>query len=484
MRWRCMSLLLAGALAAGCAQTRDWVSRPDISNARASMMRSGQETEPTRTRGTARASQANYEQLSYEQPAEPAAIDPPPTPAPANDDGTVLPAPELLSPGVELWELEEIALSSNPAIGAARARLETLCGRWVQAGLPPNPFVGYSGQQLGSRGQAEQQGVIIGQEFIRGKKLQLDRQVVNQELSRAEQQLAIVQTRVITDVRISFYETVIAQRQLELAHQLLDVAEKGIAAAEALLAAKEVSRLDTLQMSVERDTAQIMVTTAENRMDAAWRRLAAAVGQPELPRNTVSDPLDPATPMQWDHALERIKGQSPEVAAAMSSIEQARWALLRAEAEPIPNISVEGIVQQDNATGSSNGNLQVTFPLPLWNRNQGGIRAAYGELSAAERELDRIELRLERRLAEVYERYVNALNQVQRYEKDILPKAEESLELVSRGYAAGEFDYLKRLTAQRTYFQTNGLYLDALRQWKTAEAEIEGLLLQDALEAD
>ena len=61
----------------------------------------------------------------------------------------------------------------------------------------------------------------------------------------------------ITDVRTSFYETVIAQRQLELAQQLLDVAERGMQAAEALLAAKEASRLDTLQMSVERDTAEL-----------------------------------------------------------------------------------------------------------------------------------------------------------------------------------------------------------------------------------
>ena len=64
-----------------------------------------------------------------------------------------------------------------------------------------------------------------------------------------------------------------------------------------------------------------------------------------------------------------------------------------------------------------------------------------------------------------------------------MPNAQESLKLVSAGYRQGEFSYLVLLTAQRTYFQTNLAYLDALRDLRTAEVAIEGNLLGDSLQA-
>ena len=83
----------------------------------------------------------------------------------------------------------------------------------------------------------------------------------------------------------------------------------------------------------------------------------------------------------------------------------------------------------------------------------------------------------------VYEQYATARQQVEKYEKDILPNARESLNLVSSGYRQGEFNYLQMLTAQRTYFQTNLTYLDALRDLRAAAVAIEGNLLSDSLQA-
>jgi outer membrane protein TolC len=55
------------------------------------------------------------------------------------------------------------------------------------------------------------------------------------------------------------------------------------------------------------------------------------------------------------------------------------------------------------------------------------------------------------------------------------------LELVQRGYGAGEFAFLNLLNAQRTYFQTHQQYLQALLELRTAAAEMEGNLLRDGL---
>src|SRR5690242_7306439 len=106
-----------------------------------------------------------------------------PTPAPLPPPEAI--APPAARPGLSLTNLEHIALSANPSIARASALVSAAQGQMVQVGLPPNPTAGYSGQQLGSGGLAEQHGIQFSQEIIRGGKLRLNRAVAEQELSRA-----------------------------------------------------------------------------------------------------------------------------------------------------------------------------------------------------------------------------------------------------------------------------------------------------------
>ena len=65
----------------------------------------------------------------------------------------------------------------------------------------------------------------------------------------------------------------------------------------------------------------------------------------------------------------------------------------------------------------------------------------------------------------------------------ILPRAQQTFDLVRHGYSQGEVGYLDLLTAQRTYAQTNLAYLDALNSLWQSLAKIDGLLLSDSLSA-
>jgi cobalt-zinc-cadmium efflux system outer membrane protein len=123
----------------------------------------------------------------------------------------------------------------------------------------------------------------------------------------------------------------------------------------------------------------------------------------------------------------------------------------------------------------------VGAPIPVFNRNQGNIRRAQAELIAAQNDVKRTELELQQRLAAAFEQYTNARYQVEKYSRDILTNAQASLRLTTSGYQQGEFNYLLLLTAQRTFFQTNLTYLEALRELRAATATIEGNLLGDSL---
>ncbi|MDA1049362.1 MAG: hypothetical protein O3C40_02640 [Planctomycetota bacterium] len=115
--------------------------------------------------------------VAHIQPAQPVIVpEPLDIPSPATSELT-------------LAELEEMAISFNPALAKAQALVDATRGKWVQVGLPPNTTLGYSGQQIGSHGQAEQQGVYIQQKFVRGHKLRLNRAIVDQEIEQARSSL-------------------------------------------------------------------------------------------------------------------------------------------------------------------------------------------------------------------------------------------------------------------------------------------------------
>lgn len=389
------------------------------------------------------------------------------------------------APQLTLEGMEQIALMGNPSIAESIARVEAARGKWVQVGLPPNTVIGYSGQQLGSGGTAEQQGVFVGQEFVRGNKLQLNRAVASQELQQAEQLLAVQQQRVLTDVRLAYYDVLVAQRRSALAKELVAIAQEAIDTAEALLRAKEVSQVDVMRARIELQSAQLAEKNADNLHVAAWSRLTAVLGQESLPRQELSGDLEETLDaIDPDEVIQRLIGGSPEMAAALTAIEKARWAVDRAHAEPIPNIDVQAVVQGDNGTGSSNANLLVSVPIPWLNRNQGEIQKAHAEVVAAERAVDRLEFSFRQRLATVYQRYANARNQVVDYSKEsgILANSEATLGFVRRAYQAGELNYLDFITAQRTFSQTNLAYVEALGQLWAAIVEIDGMLLKGSLD--
>lgn len=406
-------------------------------------------------------------------------------------EAPIVPEPEILpTPVVEreltLEELEHIAMTNNPSLAEALARVEAAQGKWLQVGLPPNTVVGYAGQQLGSDGKAEQQGLFVGQEFVRGGKLNLNRAVVGQEIQKAEQIWAAQQQRVLTDVRLAYYEVLVAQRRNDTAGKLVEIARQAVEAAEALFRAKEVSQVDVMRARIELQSAELLLKNAKNIYTAAWSRLAAVIGLHDLrPQPLQGDVERKIDPIDADIALQRLVNESPEMAAAMSEVARARWAVDRAYAEPIPNVDVQAVVQSDNGTRGSNANLQVTIPIPWLNRNQGGIRQAESEVVAAERSIDRLELSFKQRLADVYQRYANARNQVEAYSKQdgILANSSKTLEFARKGYEAGEFSYLDLLTAQRTFSHTNLAYIEALGELWAAVVEIDGLLLKGSLDS-
>ncbi len=385
---------------------------------------------------------------------------------------------------MSLAEFESLSWQHNPTLSQANARIQAAQGKWLQDGLYPNPKLSYKGDEMGNGRTAGFQGWAISQEIVTSNKLGLNQAVAEQRTRQAQFELSAQEWRVRNDVRIQFYNLLLAQRSVELNLELYKVSQAVAKTARDLYKAEEVSKIDVLQTKIEADMVEIQTEKSRQAYLSAWRKLTSVVGVTELaPTYVTGDLKDGVVELDWETALQKLLSGSPELCAAFAKLEAARWTVQRAYAERHPNVEVEVGRSHDNISGFDVTNVMVGIPLPIFNRNQGGIQQAQGELMAAQADVERLSLELRQRLSGTFERYANAREQVKRYERDILPNAEESLKLVNSGYKAGETAFTVVLTAQRTFLQSKTAHLDALRDLRESSVLIEGLLLMDSLQA-
>ena len=404
-----------------------------------------------------------------------------PTSSPADS----LSVPETVPQRVEalgLSDFEGIALEHNPTLAAAAARLEAARGRQTQAGLYPNPVVGYHATEIGNLGTPGQQGGFISQRLLTAGRLSLGQAIAEKEVDAAHMQFHAQEQRVLSDVRIRFHDTQVAQRRVKLAEQLAGNSSELVDATEKLVEGGQRTVNDLLQAEIRAEEAYIFRDDARNRHVEAWRRLVAAAGVPSMEITLVSREVDVHLPSyDWDGCYAMVLNGNPAALAARARVDQANIVMRRAARKPIPNIDLSVSVRQHHVTGSDVANVQVGIPLPIFNRNQGNIRSAEAEWLAACNELRRIELDLQDRLAVTYRRYANARQQADRYRTRMVPRSQQSLGLVSDGYQKGQVQYVTLLTARQAHLRLNLSYLESLRELWAAANMIEGQLLVDSL---
>lgn len=409
----------------------------------------------------------------------------------SDTSGTQITNPAPIDPaqsqvtGLGLIELEQLAFQYNPTILRYSALVSSARGLAYQAGRMPNPTVGYEGQQIGSKGQAEQHGAIFNQDFIRREKRQLDRSVATQEVAQAEQRLAAQQQRVLTDVRSAYYRVLYVQQQILALEELKGIAQKAVDIAKQLLAAEEVAKTDLLQAEVEKQQAELQLANAQYTLQAAWSQLSAVVGQPIQLQPLAGDFFAPTETFEFEQTLAWFCAQSPDVLAANARIYQARCFLQRQIVEPRPNMSVQGLYNfvDNGIDGRPDAGLAVAVPLPLWNKNEGNIASARQELIAAEQMLSQVQLRIKQELALVMEQYNRANSQANYLREQILPRVQQTLDLTRQTYEAGEVNFVALLTVQRTYTQNKLAYLEALATVRKSEVDLRGMLLSGSLTA-
>jgi cobalt-zinc-cadmium efflux system outer membrane protein len=389
-----------------------------------------------------------------------------------------------------LHDLLEVAAQHHPEVRAAKARVEIARGKMIQAGLYPNPAFGPNFSQLGDvDNRLGEPGARLIQTIVTGKKLRIAKAAAAHGVEAADWQAITKWYEVVTRVRLSYFELLTALREQDTLKSIVEVSDKAFQATESMEKAGAAGRPDVLRASVELEQNKLKKEVAARRVEAARQNLLTALGRPPLTGPLQAPPrheLEQTPPLfDWNALLDCVRDSSAELQEARALIAQQEKLLARAKAEVIPNLTVTAIPFYESPQRAMHAEIIVTAPIPVFDRNQGNIHAAEGEVAKARAEEEKLELRLTERLTIAYQHYQAARQQVETYRKVVVPKAEDSLKLVQAGYRAGDkkYDYTTVLQAQHVLFQAQLAQTQALGELWRSVSDIAGILQQEDLYA-
>ncbi len=380
-----------------------------------------------------------------------------------------------------LAQLQDMALGQNPVIQQARADVQSAYGQAIQAGLYPNPVLGYQGDQMAALDRSGQQGGFVEIIFKTANKLGLARAAGMIGYFNALLALRRTEFDLVAQVRTNYFQVLVAHETVVVNRALARLAEEAYRIQIAQVQGGQAAAYEPLQLYVLAVQARGNLVQAQNRYLSAWRQLAASLSQPNLPPMLLAGRADAPIPeYPYETAKSTMLRNHTDMATAHNNIVRAQYQLRLAEVTPIPDISTHTYMQRDNTdipTRIQYG-VQAGIAIPIFDRNQGNIRSAQSHLAYAQQDVKRVENDLNQRLAEAYERYGNNKVLVGYYRDQVLPNQVRVYRALQQRYQQepDKVSYNDIVVAQQTLANSLTAYLTALSAQWTAVVDVANLM--------
>jgi cobalt-zinc-cadmium efflux system outer membrane protein len=393
-----------------------------------------------------------------------------------------IPTADRQRPSVSLDQLQQMAVDNNPELVQVRADITSMYGDAVQAGTHPNPTVGYEADTVGSSKTRNYQGVFFTQWIKTAGKLSLARAVKNYDVMNAQLTLRRTRIAVLARVKSRYFAVLVAQENVVVTSALVRFTDEVYRIQTEKLKAGFAAAFEPAQLRSLADQARVLQVQAQNRYISAWKQLAAEMGLPQMPPSPLEGRADMPIPVvTYEGALNRVLALHPDVLIGQNMESQARVALRLAELTPVPDVYLYGTFQKDFTTPAfpnTSYNVQLGVPLPLWDRNKGGIVSARGDLVRASQQMRRARNELTSQLADAFERYETSRIQLQYYRDHILPDLARAYRGVYERHQQEpeEVGFEGVIVAQQNLANAIATYIATLNSQWTAVADLANLM--------
>ena len=397
-----------------------------------------------------------------------------------------------LPPVLSLQDAIQLARGRNPTLAAAANEVEMAEGNRLQASQRLNPAItstseGYplfESAPKPSFWDAQDFTLRADQEIELGdrRKLRTASAATGVDIARSRQ----LDQRRLVDLAVQrvYLQAVLAKAEREVARAALEDIDRMLAITKARLGQGEIAGGELRRLQVER----LRFVDDQFATDLALRNakaaLLAAIGYSDLARDfDVSGALTElpvvfnafgtgGTSTTLDRAAIEVQAMAgrPDLLAARTEQQRADTETQLQRALRTANLTVGGGYKR---TETSDGVVfGVTVPLPLFNRNPGGIARAEAERRRAGNLATATEIGVRLDVQQA----VNAIEvnqaRVRYIEQETLVAAREARDAVMAAYQVGEAGLIDYLDAQRAFRDTLRIYNRALYERRLSDFEV------------
>jgi cobalt-zinc-cadmium efflux system outer membrane protein len=387
---------------------------------------------------------------------------------------------------VSLSDVLALALLQNPALAAYAWETRAREARVLQAGRPPNPVLGGHVEDFGAGTLAggainepvqPQATIQLSQLIELGGKRSARRSLADAERALAAWDYEAARIDVLTAVTQAFTDVLAAQATLRLTDDTTTLVEQVRQSVAERVAAGAVSPIEETRANVALAAVRIEAAKARRSLDARRTVLALLWGSRTPAFTSAAGDIGSGLPLlpPEDAIVARLDG-TPELARWATELVQREAALAVERSRAVPDVSIVAGYRRFTSIDSNAVIVGASIPLPLFDRNRGGIEEARSRLAKVHEERRAAEARVSAALAAAYAAMAAAHDEIATLRSAVIPGSQEAFDAVTEGYRLGRFGLLDVLEAQRTLLAGNSQYLRALAEYRKAIANVERLI--------
>jgi cobalt-zinc-cadmium efflux system outer membrane protein len=369
------------------------------------------------------------------------------------------------------------ALTSNPQMDAAAARVGAAEGLRLQAGLSPNPRLILQrenapavGNQAYSYLRDADWYAFMAQIIETGGKRHRRVELATENLRRSELERQLQRQRIISRVSTAYWAAAGALRVRDLLQQEVTSFDQVVQFHRDRVREGATPEVDLLRIEVERDRLASSARSAAQEGERTSIALFREMGKTDFPAVEFVDAIEQPHPVA-SLTLDRVLEQRVEMELAREGVEQARANLRLQEANAKTDPDVHLGYKRTAGFDTLYAALQI--PLPIRSRNQGQIAAAVAEENVAEASLAAAEALVRSEVENArrdYESFQKLLDETLRPMRE---RAGEVYRIVDAAYRETGSDILKLLDAERTRIETEVMYVRTLSEFQQSAVTLE-----------
>lgn len=387
-------------------------------------------------------------------------------------------------------EARRLVLEQNPAFLADRQDAEIARGELGAARVYDfNPELEFESTGAGTAGAIGEYEARLTQEVEWAGQRGLRTEAAELGLDRARYRVRDAARAALAEASTAYYAALAAERRREVAEEVLGLNRRLLDATRTQLREGEISALEANLVEIEFGRARARVLTALREATSARLALKRRIGVvPEQPIRLVEalpDTPDPSS-LDRDALVALAIAERPDLAAWRAAVDQFRALHRLAGREAIPNLRIGVLVEREavGAAAASSGRVAdqtrigfgLSFPIPLWDRNQGVRAQREAQVDQAALTREATELAIRTQVTDAYRSYLAASEEARVFQEDVLEPSRQNQALLELAYRAGKIDLPTLLLLRNQLLEAELGYWDAWFARREAWVELEAAI--------